>query len=254
MIELRYKNNYETADIAGCTVAEVRAMYKSDFGIAVKAVAILNGKRVSAAAELSSTLNDADKLVFKAAGVNKAAFIVGALLLAIAITGGIFAYGFTNATATIKATVKEVDFASVTANTSSLPQWTARGMQKNQTGSGTLFDISTNASGYTGDFVATVSLANAGDLIKVYRTLSLSIEVRDSGNNLMDINDDGVANNSDYTLLTLENGVVKLNIKQAAANVYTVKLRNGYYKCNAKKSSWSSSLATPLLYCDISQK
>jgi hypothetical protein len=254
MIEIKFKDNHETADIAGRTIAEARAMYRSDFGIRDKAVALLNGKRVSTAEEVTTTLNDDDKLVFKAAGVSKVAYMVGALLLALAITGGVFAFGFISSGATISASAASADFATVTANTSSLPTWTARGLAKTPTGSGSLFDISTNASGYTGDFVATVYLANIDDLVKVYRNLTLCIEVRDSANNLVDINNDNVADISDFTLLTLENSTVVLNIKQAGPGVYTVMLKNGYFICNTAKNTWSSSISTPKLYCELAQK
>ena len=254
MIEIKFKDNHETADIAGLTIAEARAMYKSDFGIRDKTVALLNGRQVSAAEEVTTALNDDDKLVFKTARGSKVAYMVGALLLALAITGGIFAFGFTSASATISTSAANADFATVTANTSHLPTWTARGMARTATGNGTLFNISTNASGYTGDFAATVSIVNVNDLVKVYRNLTLCIEVRDSSNNTVDINNDNVADSSDFTLLTLENSAVVLNIKQAAPGVYTVMLKNGYFICNAAKNTWTASSGTPQLYCELAQK
>ena len=254
MIEIRFKGNYEAADIAGLTIAEARGLYKPELGIADKAVAVLNGKKLNSTAEAATILKNNDNLEFKTVKGNKAMYLVGALLLAMAITGGVIAFGFNTSTATINAAIANSDFAAVTANTSSTPAWTARGLQKNQTGSGTLFDINTSTSGYTGDFVAKVSLANIDDLVKVYHNLTLSIEIRDSANNLMDINEDGISNNNDYTLLTLENSSVTLNIKQNAVGVYTVKLRNGYFVCNAKKSGPTSGAGTPLLYCELAQR
>ncbi|OGO00220.1 MAG: hypothetical protein A2Y90_04710 [Chloroflexi bacterium RBG_13_52_12] len=254
MIEIRYKDNLEASDVAGRTIAEARTLYKTDFNIADKAAAFLNGKKVMPAGEATTILNDKDTLVFKASRGNRAIYMVAALLLAMAITGGIFAYGFNSATATINATIANSDFVIVTANTSSTPSWTSHGLHKSQTGSGTLFDIDTASPGYTGDFSATISLANSGDLSSVYRNLTLSLEVRDSGNNLVDINGDNTADSSDFTLLTLENSTVTVSINQAAPDVYTVILKNGYYICNAGNISWTASSRTPMLYCEVAQK
>jgi hypothetical protein len=254
MIEIRFKGNYEVANIAGHTIAEARDLYKSELGIADKAAAVLNGKKLKSAAEAAAVLNDNDNLEFKTARGNKVMYLVGALLLAMAITGGVFAFGFTNASTTINAVIANADFASVTANTSSAPSWTVHGLQKNSTGSGTLFDIDTITSGYTGDFVATISLANVSDLATVYRNLSLAIEIRGSADNLIDINSDNISNSNDFTLLTLENSKVTLDIKQNTPDVYTVKLKNGYYICNIGTTGWDTGAGTPELYCELAQR
>ena len=200
MIEIKFKDNREVANIAGRSIAEARGLYQSEFGISEKAVAVLNGEKIGSAAEAFAILMDDDNLVFKTVKGNKAMYLVGALLLTMAVTVGLFASGYTNATTTINAGIADYDFALVTANTSSTPSWTAHGLQKNSTGSGTLFDINTQTSGYTGDIIAIISLANVDSLIKVYRNLTLSIEVRDSLNNLMDINSDNISDINDYTL------------------------------------------------------
>ncbi len=254
MIEIKHKQNFEVADAAGQTVAKIRETYKAEFSIEDKAAAFLNGKKVTSGGESSTIVNDADTLVFKKQSGHRVAYLVGAMLLAMAITGGIFAYGFMNSTVTIAATSVNSDFATVTANTSSLPTWTARGLQENQTGSGPLFDINTVTSGYTGDLVATVSIANVGDLAKVYRSLNLELEVVDSSNNIVDINGDGFRDSKDCVLLTLDNASVTLPIVQSGANIYTVKLISGYYICNVEMPSWTSSSGTPMLYCEIAQK
>jgi hypothetical protein len=253
MIEIRFKGNSEAADLAGQTIAEARGLYKSDLGIADKAVAVLNGKKLKSGVEAATVLENNDSLEFKKVKGNKAMYLVGALLLALAVTGGVFAFGFTNGTATISAAIANSDFASVTANTSNTPSWTSHGLQKNPTGSGTLFDINTQTSGYTGDFSATVSLANVDDLVKVYRNLTLAIELRDSANNLVDINSDNVSDSNDYTLLTLENNAAKLSVKQVVPDIYTVLLKSGYYICNAGRTGWAA-YGTPMMFCEIAQK
>lgn len=254
MIEVKFEDNCEVANLAWRSVAEARGLYQSEFGIAEKAVAVLNGRKIRSAAEPFTILMDDDNLVFKTMKGNKAIFLVGSLLLALAVTGGAFASSVTNSTAVINAGIAEHDFAIVTSNSSSLPSWIAHGLQKNQTGSGTLFDIDTQTSGYAGDLVATVTLTNVDSLIKVYRNLTLSIEVRDSADNLMDINSDDISDTNDFILLTLENSQVQLNIKQNAASMYNINLRSGYYICNLASNSWASIDGAPILYCDVAQR
>ena len=172
-----------------------------------------------------------------------------------AVTGGVFAYGYLTNTTTLCVTSAGGDFASVTANTSDCPTWTPWGMFKGSTGSGTLFDIDTETVNYTGDLVATLSLANADDLVTAYRVLAMFIEVRDHANNLVDINGDGTANaTNDYALLSLRNGAVDLFINQTTADHYTVKLKSGYYSSHIwGTGAWAAKVA-PQLYIDVGQR
>ena len=241
-------------DIAGQTVEESRGLYKALCNIPDKAVATLNGKKVKASEETSTILCDEDSLTFKIAKRSKSAYLVGALLLGLVITGSVFAYGYSTASTTLSVTAAGADYASVTANTSSTPNWFARGLFKGSTGSGTLFDVDTTSSNYTGDMTVTVTIANIDEIVDVYRHLALSIEVRDSGNNLVDINGDGNADSKDYDLLTLGNAAVDLNMTQVTADSYTIKLLNGYYLTNVWGSGWTSGHEIPTLYCEVAQR
>ncbi len=254
MIDIKYKGNFEVSDIDGESIADARGRFKKSFDIADKAAAFLNGKKIKPADEGAIILQDSDTLVFKNAGGHRLAFLVGALVLAMAITGGIFASGFTNATTTLNASAITYNFADVSANTSSTPSWSVHGMQKGSTGSGSLFDIDTATSGYTGDIAVTIFIANADELVSVYRNLTLSLEVRDSANALMDINSDGFNNSADFTLLTLENGTVTFSLKQGAPDVYTVMLRKGSYICNPFMPAWTPTSGAPQLYCELAQQ
>jgi len=255
MIEIKYKDNFEVSDNVGQSVADVRGHYQKSFHLTAKATAFINGKKITPANEAAATLEKNDRLEFKNTSNHRVAYLVGALLLAMAVTGGVFAYGFTNASTTISVTTSNVNFADVTANTSVPVTWTVHGMQKGQTGPGTLFDISTLASGYPGDLIATISIANIDDLVKVYRNLSLKIELFDSSNNLVDINADGTANaTDDFSMLNLNNGSVMLNIKQAATSVYTVKVINGSFITNPGRVSWTPTSGAPMLYCELAQR
>jgi hypothetical protein len=199
-------------------------------------------------------LKDKDTLVFKSSSGHRMAYLVGALLLAMAISGGVFAYGFTNASVTLTATSSTYNFADVSANTSSTPSWTFRGMEKGHTGSGSLFDIDTLSSGYPGDLSVTVVMANVDQLVSVYRNLLLALEVRDSTDTRVDINGDGLVDDSDVILLTLQNGSVTFNIEQTTASRYTVMLSKGSFICNPARSTWTVADGAPQLYCELAQR
>ena len=100
MVEIKYGDQFEVTDLAGQTVSEAREQFKAEFGIPDKAKAKLNGSKVKSSAEIDTVLNDDDKLTF-AVSRSRMPYLVGALLLALAVTGGVFAFGFINATTTI---------------------------------------------------------------------------------------------------------------------------------------------------------
>ena len=89
MVEIRYGEQFEISDLAGHTVSEARDHFKSEFGIPDKAKARLNGSKVKA--ELDTVLNDDDRLTF-AVSRGKGAYLIGALLLALAVTGGLLSF------------------------------------------------------------------------------------------------------------------------------------------------------------------
>ncbi len=190
---------------------------------------------------------------------NKTAFMLGALLLALAITGGVFAYGYVSYSTSITGTAAESDFANLTVNTTA-PQpdfdGDVYGLFKGTITGGNLFDIDTDNSTYPGDFVATVSIANGDALVKAFRVMALLIEVRNSAGNLVDINGDSANNSADVALLTLSNGSVDLFVTQTGPDFYTVKLQSGFYVSHLwGAGGWGAGYSTePLLYCDIAQK
>jgi hypothetical protein len=174
--------------------------------------------------------------------------------MAFAITGGVFAYGFINNTATLSATVAQYNFAEVSANTTISPTWVVLGGLKGSTGNATLFDIDTAFTNYTGDLSTTISLANLADLLPIYRSMSLSIELRDGSGNLVDINEDGNAGADDFAVLTLENGSVTLPFEQTTAQVYTVWLKSGSYIAQIHSANWASGTAAPQFFCEVAQR
>jgi len=256
MVEIRYKDCSEVADLTGHSVAEARERFGAEFGIPEKATARLNGKKVNRNLETDTYLKDDDRLTF-ARSSNKAPLLLGAMLLALAITGSVFAYGWINATTTLSVTNATSDFAAVTQDISSpVPDWTPYGFFKGSIGSGTLFNIDTTASTYTGDLVATVYIANADELVKCYRVLALKVMVETSGDATVDINGDNITNDDDYALLTLGNGGVDLFInQQGGSDNYCIKVDSGFYITHIYKgANWGSNYEDPVLFCEVAQR
>jgi molybdopterin converting factor small subunit len=253
MVEIRYRDQYEVSELAGQTVAEAREQFKAEFGIPNKAQAKLNGSKVKSSAEMDTVLNDDDKLTFVTSR-NKGVFLIGALLLALAITGGIFASGFINATVTLTATTS-TNFADVSANSSGLT-WSAFGFFKGSIGSGTLFNVDTATSGYTGDLVVTVSYGNADDLVARYRMLSLQLAMYDGTGSELDINNDNVGragDAADWVMLTLDNGSVSMFPEgTAGGDAMTVRVKKGFYITHV--APFSGGDPSPMLFCEVAQR
>jgi molybdopterin converting factor small subunit len=263
MVEIKYGDQYEVADMAGLTVSEAREQFRTEFGIPDKAKAKLNGSKVRTSVEGDTVLNDDDKLSF-AVSRSRGAYLIGAMLLALVVTGGVFAYGFINAATTLNATVKAANFADVSVNTTGVGAigWTGYGFFKGALKStdpahsvnGTpIFNIDTVTSGYAGDLVVSVSLGNADQLAKQYRTLAMQLIMVDSSNVIMDINENGYADNNDWVMLTLNNGEVSMFPGGVADNM-SVRVKSGFYITHARPfAGWEGS-ASPDLFCEVAQR
>jgi len=262
MVEIRYGEQYEVADLAGQTISEAREQFRAEFGIPDKARAKLNGSKVKGSAELDTVLNDDDQLSFAVAR-SRAPFMVGALLLALACTGGVFAYGFINASDSLTVGTPGGNFADVSVNSSGFADltWQTYGHFKGSivadyTVNGTpIFNIDTTGASYTGDLVVTVSLGNADELAKVYKVLSLKLDMGYPDGNVMDINADGTPSSSDWVMLTLNNGEVSM-FPGGTANVCTVRVKSGFYITHARPSGGygGGADAAPELFCEVAQR
>jgi hypothetical protein len=255
MIEIKYGEQYEVVDLAGQTISEAREQFRSEFGIPDKARAILNGIKIKPRTETNTVLNDDDKLTF-AVSKSRAPYLVGALILALLITGGIFAFGFINATASLSATTVNSNFADVSVNTTGVAAltWNAYGFFKGSIGGPhAIFNV-TPAAGYTGDLVTTITLGNADQLVKRYRVLALKLEmVNATTNTPLDINESGAADANDWVMLNLENGTVSLFTK-AGATPMAVRVVGGFYITHVyPQLGWSGS-ASPDLFCEVAQR
>ena len=132
MIEIRYGDQYEVTDLAGCTVREARDRFQKELGIPTKAYVKLNGSKLKGKSEATTVINDDDRLSFGVSRI-RGAYYVAALLLALAITGGVFASGFINGSTTLTgAAISDSNFADVTVNTTgtSAISWSGYGFFK----------------------------------------------------------------------------------------------------------------------------
>ena len=258
MVEIKYGDNYEASDLAGHSVDEARQQFKAELGIPDKARARLNGRNVKGELESEVTLCEDDKLSFAKSSV-KGAYLAGALLLALAVTGGVFAYGWINSTVTLTAAAATQDFAAVSANTTTAVTWSPYGFYKGSITAGAtgtpIFNVDTATAVYTGDLVVTVSLANADTLAKCYRVLALKLMMYDSGDNIVDINESTVGDDDDYVLLTLNNGEVNMFPGGAADNM-TVRVKSGFYVSHIfKGANWTlPAQYEPELFCEVAQR
>ena len=252
-IGISYKDHTEAANLAGKSVAEARRQYQALFGIPDRAKAVLNGRPVTTEHESEVRLHDCDELTFVVRTRSKMPILVGALLLTMAITGGIFAFTFTTASSTVSVTAAGSDFAAVSENVASPLTWTARGFFKGTIGAGNLFDIDTLASNYTGDLTATVTLANADALVEAYRVMVLKIQVYDGTGAQVDINGSDSVTGADFALLTLNNAETNLFI-QGQATEFVVKVVSGFYVSNVWGSGWTSTYEDPQLFAEVAQR
>ena len=251
MAEIRYGDHFEVTELAWQTVSEIREQFRSEFGIPDNAKVKLNGSKIKANAETVTMLNENDKLTF-AVPRSKGLYMIGAFLLALAITGGVFAYGFINGTTTISATTSDSNFADVVV-TGNMTGWTAYGNHKGTIDNGGIFEIQP-ASGYTGDLVVSVGLGNAGALSERYRVLSLQLQLLDASDNTtkIDINGDGSADDDDWVMLTLNNGEVAM-FPDGSTDM-TVNIKSGFYITHVKGTgAWGGS-AAPELFCEVAQR
>jgi hypothetical protein len=254
MVEIRYGDQYEVTDLAGQTVNEAREQFRSEFGIPDKARAKLNGSKIKTDAEKDTVLSDDDRLSF-AVSRPRGALLAGALVLAMAACGGVFAFGFINATTTLTVSTIDSNFAEVTVNPDySNLTWAPFGFFKGSiTGPHSIFDV-VPASGYPGDLVVSVTLGNADQLAEVYRILALRLEMVDaSSNTTLEINEDADSGNN-WVMLTLNNGEVSMFPAGSTANM-TVRAVSGFYITHVRPSAgFTGGYEDPQLFCEVAQR
>jgi hypothetical protein len=168
-----------------------------------------------------------------------------ALVALLVVTGGMFAYTFTTASATIGVVAPTSDFANITAGTS-ITAPTVFGKFTGTWPSSTLFDITPEAS-YTGDLMIKVYMVNTGQLIRQYHHINMTVEFQDSTNTTAD-----------------EQGTIQvLNLQNAEAlfawsngtgtGPYKVQLTGGGYRLHPFKTLTGGSYQ-PQIWCEITQR
>ncbi len=255
MIEVRYGERFEVVELEGKSVADVRKQYKPVYDMPHKSKAILNGKEVEGDLEERMLLDDGDKLVFEhAKKKNRKLIMIGAIMAALAATGGVFAFTWTTAGASIGATA-DSEYATIEP-AGSLPSFSTNvfGKYRGEIPSGEVFTITPDAD-YTGDMVVKVYLTNADDLTKSYQNLNMKLELWDDAETPVNI----YASDTGHTfqLLTLDNGVATFDLEyDAGTSPYSVKLAGGSYTTNPRSpNDWNSGYSVaPLLYCEVTQR
>jgi hypothetical protein len=179
MVEIMYGEHYEEAELAGKSVAEARGQYQDEFGIPSKAQAKLNDNWVKTKREAETELSDDDQLCFEVKQRGKIPILAGALLLALAITGGVFAYGFVTGLVPPITGVGQPIFANVTLFTPDSIGNVTAGTWGNITAR-SLANITRHAN-YTGDMTFMVYLVEAGDLARSFQHLNLRMNITTVG-------------------------------------------------------------------------
>ena len=161
--------------------------------------------------------------VIKGAGKSKLRqYFVTALMLTLAITGGLFAYAYTTRTTALSVTDAASDFASVTVN-NTVGSFSIFGSYRGRIPQGNLFAV-TPAANYPGDLEVSVYLDNIDQLSYKYGLLLMRIRFVDSGNGTVDV--DGI-----QKPLSLNNGVVSFTATGLTANTtYYIQTTGGVYR------------------------
>lgn len=245
MVKVIYREHGQQVDLAGKSVAEVRELYKSEFSIPDRAKASLNGKQLKRKLEPETKLGDEDKLSFEERS-GKGLVLFGAFLLALAITGGLFAYTATTDTITLGVTGVDSDFGSVTENATGLTpsSYAFLGKLRGAIGTGMIFDLTKHAN-YTGDVEVHVYLANPDELSENYSFWLLRVK-------LQDINGNWMTTDGKTQVLSLNSpSVVFASDNASAIWPAYVYVEGGAYR--AISSSLWSTVYNPLIFCEIVQ-
>lgn len=253
-VGISHEGYMEAGDLQGRTVAEIRELYQIKFSIPEKAVAVLNGRDLEHKKEDETLVNDCDELAFVVRGRSKLPLLVGALLLALVATGGIFAYTWTTASVTLSGTA-ESDFAAIEPDGTPpnfgtvMGKWW--GSWTHSSPDGVLFTVTPNTN-YNGDLLVKLYLTNAPQLSRAFQHLNLHVELLDSTYANLHTSYTGHT----FQLLTADNGVVTLDLQQNGNPPYYVYLVQSTWKTNPRSPlDWTSGFSVaPSLYCEVTQR
>jgi hypothetical protein len=174
--------------------------------------------------------------------------LIIALVTLLAVTGGLFAYTFTTATATIGVAAPTSDFANITAN-SSFTAPTVFGKFTGTWPSGKLFTVNPyiGTTNYTGDLVISVYLVNSGELIRQYQHLNLALRYTDSTGAMAD-------EQSETQVLSLQNAQVLFTWTSGnGTSPFSVDVVGGGYRLHPFKTLTGGSYQ-PQIWCEVTQR
>ncbi len=174
-------------------------------------------------------------------------FLILGLIALMMVTGGMFAYTFTTATATIGVVAPSSDFATVTAEDVTGLAPTVFGKFGGTWPSGTLYTI-TPDTGYQGDLVIQAYLVNAGELLQWYQHLNMTLEFRDSTNTTM------FDEQQIIQVLNLQNSSVTFTWTNGSGVApFAIELTGGGYRLHPYKTLTGVSVQ-PQLWLEITQR
>jgi molybdopterin converting factor small subunit len=251
MVQIKYGDYHEIAELAGKTVAEVRQQYKPLLNIPDRAKTKLNDRGINRKLESETVLKDDDTLRFVEAS-RKGPFFILAALLALGATAIPFAFAQTTATISANVTEKD-DFVSVAAASPS-PTWDVYGKFKGSVGSGgELFKI-TPGTDFTGDMACSVVIGNAEELVECYRVLVMTISIYEDDGSGTAANTASQIGTTEY--LTLSKGEIDITMEDLSGKTspFWVYLDGGFYITHYWGTYSPSGDEDPLLYCDVVQK
>ena len=170
--------------------------------------------------------------------------LIIALVALLVVTGGMFAYTFTTATATIGVIAPTSDFAEISAGNVTAPA--VFGKFTGTWPTGDLYTI-TPTENYTGDLVVTVYLVNAGELIRYYHHLNMQLEFLDSANATAD-------EQGEAQVINLQNSAVQFTWDYGeGTSPYAVKITGGSFRLHPFKTLTGGSYQ-PQIWAEITQR
>lgn len=172
-------------------------------------------------------------------------YLVTALLLALAVTGGTFAYAYTSAATSLTVTDASTDFAEISDNMT-VPTYNVFGSYRGRIQAGNLFNV-TPSSGYPGDLEVSVYLSNIDQLSTTYGLFLLRVQFVNENGNPMDV--EGITK-----CLSLSNGVVSFTADNLTAGTeYYIKTTGGVYRTFPWSYLTNQTQYAPDLYAEVGQ-
>jgi len=180
-------------------------------------------------------------------------FLIVALVLAVVVSGGIFAYTYTTTSITGAAvTAAGADLATCN-KTVSQPDWDSilddlesDNITRGEVPTGDLFEVTLHPD-YSGDLAVKVHLSNTRNLTKAYQYLNVKLYLEGSTE---------AGETPNYRLLTLETGLATFSLEGGGSDNRTLSVTGGGYGLNSRQPlEWEEGwTVTPELYCEITQR